>query len=66
MDSNRTAQYRLCTVITEQSVYRLVEDLVFKNKLLLVPTALVTSMREFVDAKTHEFDPMLPENPGFG
>jgi TolB-like protein len=59
MDSDRTAQYRLCAVITEQSVYRLAEDLVFKNKLLLVPTAPVTSMREFVDAKTHEFAPKL-------
>jgi hypothetical protein len=59
MDSDRTAQYRLCTVITEQSVYRLAEDLVFNNKLLLVPTAPVTSMREFVDAKTDEFAPKL-------
>ncbi|MGA8153295.1 MAG: hypothetical protein WB952_20255 [Terriglobales bacterium] len=59
MDTDRTAQYRVCTVITEQSVYRLAEDLVFKNKLLLVPTAPVTSMREFVDAKTNEFAPKL-------
>lgn len=59
MDNDRTAQYRLCTVITEQSVYRLAEDLVFKNKLLLVPTAPITSMREFIDSKTDEFAPKL-------
>jgi hypothetical protein len=59
MDSDRTAQYRACTVIIEQSVYRLAEDFYLKNKLLLVPTAPVTSMREFVDAKTHEFAPKL-------
>ncbi len=59
VDEDRTAQYRLCSVITEQSVYRLAEDFHLKNKLLLVPTAPVTSMREFVDAKTHEFAPKL-------
>ncbi len=59
MDSDRTAQYRACTVITEQSVYRLAEDFYLKNKLSLVPTAPVTSMREFVDAKTDEFAPKL-------
>ena len=59
VDSDRTAQYRLCAVVTEQSVYRLAEDFYLKNKLLLVPTAPVTSMREFVDAKTHEFAPKL-------
>ena len=59
VDKDRTAQYRLCTVVTEQSVYRLAEDLHLRNKLLLVPTAPVTSMREFVDAKTDEFAPKL-------
>jgi len=59
MDHDRTAQYRVCTIITEQSVYSLAEDLVGKNKLSIVPTAPVTSMREFVDAKTHEFAPKL-------
>ena len=59
VEDDRTAQYRLCTVVTEQSVYRLAEDYYLKNKLLLVPTAPVTSMREFVDAKTHEFAPKL-------
>ena len=59
VDSDHTAQYRLCAVVTEQSVYRLAEDLHLRNKLLLVPTAPVTSMREFVDAKTDEFAPKL-------
>lgn len=59
VEDDRTAQYRLCAVVTEQSVYRLAEDYYLKNRLLLVPTAPVTSMREFVDAKTHEFAPKL-------
>jgi len=59
VEDDRTAQYRLCAVVTEQSVYRLAEDYYLKNKLLLVPTAPVTSMREFVDARTHEFAPKL-------
>lgn len=59
VEGDRTAQYRLCAVVTEQSVYRLAEDYYLKNRLLLVPTAPVTSMREFVDAKTHEFAPKL-------
>lgn len=59
VDSDRTAQYRLCAVVTEQSVYRLAEDLYLKNKLSFPSTAPVTSMREFVDAKTYEFAPKL-------
>jgi hypothetical protein len=59
VEDDRTAQYRLCAVVTEQSVYRLAEDYYLKNRLLIVPTAPVTSMREFVDAKTHEFAPKL-------
>jgi hypothetical protein len=59
MDHDQIAQYRVCTVITEQSVYRLAEELVFKNKLSIIPTAPVTSIREFVDAKTNEFAPKL-------
>lgn len=59
VDGDRTAQYRLCAVVTEQSVYRLAEDFYLKNKLLLVPTAPITSMREFVDEKTHDFAPKL-------
>lgn len=59
VEDDRTAQYRLCAVVIEQSVYRLAEEYYLKNRLLLVPTAPVTSMREFVDAKTHEFAPKL-------
>lgn len=56
---DRTAQYRLCSIITEQSVFRLAEEFYLKNKLSFNPTAPVTSIREFVDAKTHEFAPRL-------
>jgi hypothetical protein len=41
VDNDRTAQYRLCHVVTEQSVYRLAEDLYLKNKLSFVSTAPV-------------------------
>ena len=56
---DRTAQYRLSTILVEQSVFRLAEDWYLKNKLLLVPHAPVTSMREFVDEKTNELAPKL-------
>lgn len=59
VDADRTAQYRLCSIVTEQSVFRLAEDWHLKNKLLILQTAPVTSIREFVDAKTHEFAPKL-------
>jgi hypothetical protein len=56
---DRTAQYRLSTILVEQSVFRLAEDWHLKSKLLLVPHAPVTSMREFVDEKTNELAPKL-------
>lgn len=56
---DRTAQYRLSTILLEQSVYRLAEDWHLKNKLSLAPNAPVTSMREFVDEKTNEFAPKV-------
>jgi hypothetical protein len=58
VEDDKTAQYRLCSIITEQSVFRLADDLYVNNKLSL-GTAPVTSVREFVDAKTHEFAPKL-------
>lgn len=59
VENDRTAQYRLCSILVEQSVFRLAEDLHLKNKLLILPTAPVTSIREFVDSRTHEFAPRL-------
>jgi hypothetical protein len=59
VENDRTAQYRLCSIITEQSVFRLAEDFYLKNKLAIPWTAPVTSIREFVDSKTHEFAPKL-------
>lgn len=59
VESDHTAQFRLCSIITEQSVFRLAEDQHLKNKLLILPNAPVTSIREFVDDKTHEFAPRL-------
>jgi hypothetical protein len=58
VEENRTAQYRLCSIITEQSVFRLADDLYLNNKLTL-GAAPVTSVREFVDSKTYEFAPKL-------
>jgi len=58
VEGDRTAQYRLCSIITEQSVFRLADDLYLNNKLSL-GAAPVTSVREFVDSKTYEFAPKL-------
>jgi len=58
VENDRTAQYRLCSIITEQSVFSLADDLYLNNKLSL-GAAPVTSIREFVDSKTHEFAPRL-------
>ncbi|MGO9640469.1 MAG: hypothetical protein ACLP1Y_04070 [Candidatus Acidiferrales bacterium] len=58
VETDRTAQYRLCTIITEQSVFRLADELYLNNKLSL-GSAPVTGVREFVDSKTHEFAPKL-------
>ncbi len=58
VESNRTAQYRLCSIITEQSVFRLADDMYLNNRLSL-GAAPVTSVREFVDSKTYEFAPKL-------
>lgn len=58
VEGDRTAQYRLCSIITEQSVFRLADDMYLNNKLTL-GAAPVTSVREFVDSKTYEFAPRL-------
>lgn len=59
VETDRTAQFRQCGIIVEQGVYRLAEELYIKDKLRILPTAPVTSIREFVDAKTHQFAPKL-------
>jgi hypothetical protein len=56
---DRTAQYRLATILVEQSAFCLAEDFYQKNKLSLLPYAPITSMREFVDEKTNAFAPKL-------
>jgi len=59
LDKDRTAQYKFSEVIVEQSVFRLAEDSYTKNKLTIRPDAPVTSIREFVDKKTHELAPKI-------
>jgi hypothetical protein len=59
VESDRTAQYRLSTILLEQSVYQLAEKWVLENKLVIQPYAPITSIREFIDAKTNAFAPKL-------
>lgn len=59
IEKDRTAQYRFSAVIVEQSVFRLAEDSYTRNQLIFRPDAPVTSLREFVDAKTHQLSPKV-------
>jgi hypothetical protein len=59
LENDHTAQYRLSTLVVEQCVFRLAEDSHTKNKLVLDSGAPVTSLREFIDQKTHQFAPKI-------
>lgn len=56
---DRTAQYRLATILVEQSVFRLAEEYYLKSKLSISTNAPVTSLREFVDENTNALAPKL-------
>lgn len=56
--SDHTAQYKFSELIVEQCVYRLAEDTYTKGRLSL-QGAPVSSIREFVDKKTHELAPKI-------
>lgn len=59
IDEDRTAQYRLAALVVEQSVFRLAEESHNKGQLVVVDSAPVTSLREFIDQKTHQFAPKI-------
>lgn len=59
LENDHTAQYRLSALVVEQSVFRLAEDSYTRNQLVLNDLAPVTSMREFIDQKTHQFAPKI-------
>lgn len=59
IDEDRTAQYRLSSLVVEQAVFRLAEDSYNKGRLAIVDAAPVTSLREFIDQKTHQFAPKI-------
>lgn len=59
IDRDRTAQYRLATLVVEQSVFRLAEEDYTRNKLPIINRAPVTSIREYVDQKTHKIAPQI-------
>jgi hypothetical protein len=58
IDKDRTAQYRLSSLVVEQSVFRLAEDNHNKGRLA-IDAAPVTILREFIDQKTHQFAPKI-------
>lgn len=59
IEKDSTAQYRLSALVVEQSVYRLAEDSYIRNRLVLNDLAPVTSLREFIDQKTHPLAPKI-------
>jgi len=59
IEDDPTAQYRFAALVVEQSVYRLAEESVRDNKLVLATHAPVTSLREFIDTHTNKFAPKI-------
>jgi len=59
MDNDKTAQFRFAALIVEQSVYNYAERNVLDNKLIIDYNAPVTSLRKFIDEKTHEWSPKI-------
>jgi len=59
IEEDHTAQYRLSLLMVEQSVFRLAEESYLESKLVLNDRAPVTSLREFIDQKTHQFGPKI-------
>ena len=52
-------QYRVATVMVEQAVFRLAEEWYVNGKMTLENAAPVTSMRGFIDKKTHQYAPKI-------
>lgn len=59
MDNDKTSQFRFAALIVEQSVYSYAERNVLDNKLIIDYKAPVTSLRKFIDEKTHEWSPKI-------
>ncbi len=59
MDNDKIAQFRFAALIVEQSVYSYAERNVLDNKLIIDYHAPVTSLRKFIDVKTHEWSPKI-------
>ena len=59
MENDRTAQYRFSHLIVEQSVFRIAEEYVREDRLIIGDDAPVTNIREFVDQKTNEWAPKV-------
>ncbi len=59
LGNDHTAQFRFASLVLEQAVFRLAEDSYIRNQLPLNDRAPVTSLREFIDQKTHQFAPKI-------
>lgn len=59
IDEDRTAQYRLSSLVVEQAVFRLAEDTYLKGRIVIVDASPVTSLRVFIDQKTNQFAPRI-------
>lgn len=56
---DRTARYRFSQIIVDQSVFDLAELQFLNNKLILESGGPVSSLRAFVEKKTHELAPKI-------
>ncbi len=59
LKNDKTAQYRFSSLVLEQAVFRLAEKGYLDNKLALNQAAPVTSLRAFIDEKTHQYAPKV-------
>lgn len=58
-ESDKTAQYRLASLVVEQAVFSRVEKMYIENEVQINERAPVTSMRETIDRLTHELVPKV-------
>lgn len=52
--ADKAARYRLANIMVEQTVFEYMEQAFLKNQVTLNPATPVSSLREHIDAKSHE------------